>query len=104
MAVTDEQQRALHAALTRTLALIDTSPLGTAISHEDRAAAERAAAMLLTACGGECIAVVRIPSFSKSRTTLSAPCLVRTKTSTESSSSWTNRRASNAVFFSLGTG
>ena len=60
MAVTDEQQRALHAALTRTLALIDTSPLGTAISHEDRAAAERAADTLFTAYGGEGIAVVRI--------------------------------------------
>jgi signal transduction histidine kinase len=58
--VTDEQQRALDAALTRTLALIDTSGLGTAISHGDRAAAERTADMLLTACGGECIALVRI--------------------------------------------
>ena len=60
MAVTDEQQRALHTALTGTLALIDTSVLGTAISHEDRAAAGRTADMLLTAGGGECIAVVRI--------------------------------------------
>jgi hypothetical protein len=60
VAVTDEQQRALHAALARTLALIDTSSLGTAISNEDRAAAERTADMLLTACGGECSAAVRL--------------------------------------------
>jgi signal transduction histidine kinase len=60
VAVPDEQRRALHAARSRILALIDTSVIGTAISHDDRAAAEQTADMLLTACGGECTAGVRI--------------------------------------------
>jgi signal transduction histidine kinase len=58
--VTDEQRRALHAALSSTLTLVDTSPLGTSISQADRASAERAAEMLFTAYGGESIDVVRL--------------------------------------------
>ena len=60
VAVTGDQQRALHTALRSTLALIDTSPLGGAISDEDRTSAELAADTLFTAYGGEGVAVVRI--------------------------------------------
>jgi signal transduction histidine kinase len=60
VAVTDQQHLALHAALGNTLALIDTSPFARAISHEDRATAERAAEMLFTMCDGECLAVVSL--------------------------------------------
>jgi signal transduction histidine kinase len=58
--LTDEQRRTLHAALSSALALVDTSPLGTAVSHRDRVAAQDAAEMLFTACGGESIALVRL--------------------------------------------
>ena len=60
MAVTDEQQQALHAALSHTLDLIDATALGRAISPEDRAAAEQTAEMMLTAYGGECITTVHV--------------------------------------------
>jgi signal transduction histidine kinase len=60
VAVPDDSLRALPAALRTTLALIDASPLGVAISHEHRATAERAADALLAACGDEGIALVRI--------------------------------------------
>jgi signal transduction histidine kinase len=60
VAITEEQQRALHASLSSTLALVDASPFGPAISEEDRANAERAADALFTGSGGESIAGVRL--------------------------------------------
>ena len=51
-----------------------------------------------------CIAVALIPAFSRLRTTLSAPCLVRVKTSTESEVMSFSRLTSRSLFRSRGTG
>jgi len=58
VAITEDQRRALHARLSSTLALVNASPLGPAISDEDRAGAEQAADMHFAACGETSIDVV----------------------------------------------
>ena len=60
--VIDEHRRALDAALSSTLALVETSELAAAISPDDRANAERGASLLFDACGagGDSIGMVRL--------------------------------------------
>src|SRR5205814_449009 len=91
--------------LQSTRASITYSQTGIGYGAANLPLLQSSSARVLSTCDlSECIAVASIPFSERCLTTLSAPCLVRVNTSTESSSLFSRSSANNSVFFSFGTG